>query len=293
MQSVIAHNRRNEMMKTYLTEIPSSPTPRAEKWLVAALACLTLLMPMRSSIAEPNETLGPGDSIRVTVFQNPDLTTETRVSSQGTIKLPLIGDVKVSGMSPGDAVNSIANKLKDENFVRDPQVSISVIQVRSRQVTVLGQVARPGRYALDDTSSKLTDILALAGGISPGGCDIVTLMKVRNGKTEKQEIDVSKMDSTVEQSPNVDVENGDTIFVQRAPMFYIYGEVQHAGSYRLESRMNVMQALSIGGGLTLRGTERGIKIHRNSGDGTLTKIDAKMGDQIHANDIIYVDESFF
>jgi len=167
-----------------------------------------------------------------------------------------------------------------------------VIRVRSRQVSVLGQVARPGRYPLDDTSSNLTDILALAGGVSPTGDDNVTVMVTRNGKTAKLEINVPSMYRTGDLSRNLQLENGDTIFVQRAPVFYIYGEVQRAGSYRLEQGMTVMQALSVGGGVTPRGTDRGVKIRRKTGDGTQA-VDARLTDPVQPDDVIYIRESLF
>src|SRR5258706_9535768 len=118
---------------------------------------------------QSREALGEGDSIRITVFQNPDLTTETRISERGTITFPLVGEISLAGLTPVDAEARIADKLIKGKFVLKPQVSLNVIRVRSRQVSVLGQVARPGRYPLDDTSSNLTDILALAGGVSPTG----------------------------------------------------------------------------------------------------------------------------
>jgi polysaccharide export outer membrane protein len=165
--------------------------------------------------------------------------------------------------------------------------------VRSRQVSVLGQVARPGRYPLDDTSSNLTDILALAGGVSPGGDDNVTVMLTRDGKTIKREINVPTMYRTGDLSRNIQLENGDTIFVQRAPVFYIYGEVQRAGSYRLEQAMTVMQALSVGGGVTPRGTDSGLKIRRRAPDGSFKTISAQLTDMVQADDVIYVRESLF
>src|SRR5581483_2026395 len=94
-------------------------------------------------------------------------------------------------------------------------------------------------------------------------------------------------------SLNVEIENGDTIYVQAAPVFYIYGEVQRAGSYRLEPNMIVMKALSLGGGLTPRGTERGITIHRRMPDGTVRKIEAKLFEPVQPDDVIYVKESLF
>lgn len=264
----------------------------ASRWL-ATLAGVALVGLAVQAYADSRETLGAGDNIRIMVFQNPDLTTETRVSERGTIVFPLIGEVALSGHTPATAGARIAEQLKYGNFLKNPQVTVSVLQVRSRQVSVLGHVARPGRYALDDTSSKLTDILALAGGIGPAGDDSVTVMTRRNGKVEKLEVDVVRMYRGGDLSPNIEVHNGDTIFVQRAPMFYIYGEVQRAGAYRLDPSMVVMHALSLGGGLTPRGTERGLKIHRRMPDGTVGKLDAKLTDPVQPDDVIYVRESLF
>jgi polysaccharide export outer membrane protein len=243
--------------------------------------------------AESRETLGEGDSIRITVFQNPDLATEARISERGTITFPLIGEIALAGLTPEGAQTKIAERLMEEKFVLKPQVSLNVLRVRSRQVSVLGQVARPGRYALDDTSSNLIDILALAGGVNPAGDDNVTVMLTRNGKTEKLDINVPAMYRTGDLSRNIALENGDTIFVQRAPVFYIYGEVQRAGSYRLEQSMTVMQALSVGGGVTLRGTDRGLKIRRRMPDGSFQTIEAHLIDSVQPDDVIYVRESLF
>ena len=257
---------------------------------LAGLALVACAIPVH---AQSREALGSGDSIRITVFQNPDLTTETRISDGGTVAFPLVGEVVLGGRTPTEAGARIAEQLKKGNFIKNPQVTVAVLQVRSRQVSVLGHVARPGRYALDDTSSKLTDILALAGGISPAGDDSVTVTTRRNGKVEKFEVDVVRMYRGGDLSPNVEVQNGDTIFVQRAPVFYIYGEVQRAGAYRLEPSMSVIHALSLGGGLTARGTERGIKLHRRQPDGTVKRLDATLTDALQSDDVIYVKESLF
>ena len=254
--------------------------------------CVALALPA-AAFGQPREILGEGDSIRITVFQNPDLTTETRVSERGTITFPLVGEISLAGLTPAEAEIRIADRLIKGKFVLKPQVSLNIVRVRSRQVSVLGQVARPGRYPLDDTSSNLTDILALAGGVSPTGDENVTVMVRRNGKTAKLEINVPTMYRTGDLSSNLQLENGDTIFVQRAPVFYIYGEVQRAGSYRLEQAMTVMQALSVGGGVTPRGTDRGLKIRRRAADGAIQTIDARLTDPVQPDDVIYVRESLF
>lgn len=260
---------------------------------IVTFILLALLLPATSAIADAEDLLVAGDNIRITVFDNPDLTTETRVSARGTIRFPLIGNVKLAGLTSTTAAERIAAQLKDGNFIRQPQVTVSIVQSRSRQVSVLGQVVRPGRYVIDETGATLTDILALAGGIGPTGDDMVTVIRNRNGNTEKLEIDVQKMYRNGDLSANVEMDNGDTVFVGRAPVFYIYGEVQRAGTYRLEPNTSVMHAISLGGGITVRGTERGLKINRRSADGRLTRVDAQLGDPVKADDIIYVSESLF
>jgi polysaccharide export outer membrane protein len=118
-------------------------------------------------------------------------------------------------------------------------------------------------------------------------------MVKRNGKTSKLEINVPTMYRTGDLSRNLQLENGDTIFVQRAPVFYIYGEVQRSGAYRLEPAMTVMQALSVGGGVTQRGTDRGLKIRRKTPEGTFQSVDARLTDPVQPDDVIYVKESLF
>src|SRR5438552_13855698 len=112
------------------------------RWF-AALAGAALLAFAIQGQADSRETLGAGDSIRITVFQNPDLTTETRISERGTITFPLVGEISLAGLAPVDAEARIAEKLIKGKFVLKPQVSLNVVRVRSRQVSVLGQVARP------------------------------------------------------------------------------------------------------------------------------------------------------
>ena len=123
--------------------------------------------PAQPALAEARlESLGMGDMIRITVFRNPDLTTETKVSERGTIMFPMIGEVAVTGFTPAQVRSAIAAKLKAGGYVVNPEVTVSIAQVNSRQVSVLGNVAKPGRYPLDSVNVKLTDVLATAGGVA-------------------------------------------------------------------------------------------------------------------------------
>ncbi len=126
--------------------------------------------------------LGAGDVIRITVFQNPDLTLETRLSETGQVSYPPLGPINLGGMSVAQAEKRVADGLRSGNFVKQPQVSVLVVQVRGNQVSGSGNVNRPGRYPLELADTRLTDILAAAGGVSQGGADIVTVVGSRNGK---------------------------------------------------------------------------------------------------------------
>jgi len=260
--------------------------------LLLALIAATPAISQTRDASRTNEALGAGDSVRVTVFQNPDLTTEARISPRGTIVFPLVGEVELGGLTPAQAGSRIAEQLRRGGFMVKPQVAVAIQQVRSRQVHVLGQLQRPGNYVLESTGARLTDILTLAGGISATGADRVTVLTHRDGKAITRKIDVPAIFHG-DPATNIEMENGDTIYVERAPVFYIYGEVQRAGAYRLEPNMIVMQALALGGGLTLRATERGIGVHRRLPNGRFTKLEAKLTDPVQADDIVFVRESLF
>jgi polysaccharide export outer membrane protein len=257
-------------------------------------ACL-LSAPAQSQPTQPayEYRLGPGDVVRITVYNNPDLTTEAQITQEGRISFPLIGEVQIGGLEKGQAEQMIARRLGDGGFVVKPQVNLLVLGFKSQQISVLGQVNRPGKYPIEQAST-LADLLAMAGGISQGGADVIThITREADGRTVKRDIDIHEALKTGEMEKNFPVANGDIIFVPRAPLFYIYGEVQRPGAYRLEKEMTVMQALSVGGGLNVRGTERGIRINRHSGDGTIQSIECKMSDKVQENDVIYVKESLF
>lgn len=226
------------------------------------------------------QKLGVGDAVRVTVFQQPDLTTEARINDRGTIAMPLVGDVKVAGLSQAEAAKSIAESLKNGKILKNPQVSVSITTLRSRQVSVLGHVARPGRIALDETSSQLTDVIAASGGIASGGSDIVTVL--RDGKEHK--VNVLKP---------FELQGGETIHVDRAAVVYIYGEVTRGGAYPLVPDMTVMQAIAAGGGITPRGSERRLKLRRAGTDGQLIETDVTLRHPVKADDVIFVKEALF
>ena len=237
--------------------------------------------------------LGAGDSIRISVFQNPDMTLDTRVSEAGTITFPLLGVVRIGGLPVSEAEARIADGLKKGNFVKQPQVTILVVKVTGNQASVLGQVNQPGRYPLEVADTRLTDLLANARGVAATGGDIVVLSGVRGGKPFRLEVDLPTLVGPNGREQDVVVLNGDVLWVDRFPMVYIYGEVQKPGQIRLERGMTLLQGLAAGGGLTLRGTDRGIRVHRKDASGKVQEIKPAMDEPLKDGDVVFVRESLF
>lgn len=237
--------------------------------------------------------LASGDVIRISVYQNPDLTLETRVSEGGALSYPLLGVVRLGGLAISQAERLIADGLKQGGFVKQPSVTIIVLQVRGNQANVLGQVNRPGRYPLDLADTRLTDLLANAGGVSATGGDQLVLTGTRDGKPYRVEVDLPSIFAKGGRELDIPVQNGDVLWVERAPMVYIYGEVQHPGAMRLERGMTLMQALATGGGTTQRGTQKGIAVNRKQADGRIQELKPDMDAQLKDGDVIYVRESLF
>jgi polysaccharide export outer membrane protein len=260
-------------------------------WLIGSLLFLSVAQAQGNNGSDYK--LGSGDQIRIVVFQNPDLTLDTRVSEGGSITYPLIGTVQIGGLTIDAAEQMIANGLKDGGFVQQPQVNIVLGQIRGNQVSVLGQVNRPGRFPLETTNTRVSDLLAMAGGAAPSGSDIVILTGTREGRPFRKEIDFPGIYVEQKDSDDVIVQGGDVLYVHRAPMFYIYGEAQRPGSFRVERGMTIQQALAQGGGPTVRGTEWWLRLHRKNAQGKIERLSPELTDLIQPDDVLYVRESLF
>ena len=258
----------------------------------------TQTQPVAATAAAPaaavaDYRLGAGDVLRISVYQNPDLTLETRVTEAGVVSFPLLGSIRLGGLSVTQAEKLIADGLRNGNFVKQPQVTIAVVQVRGNQASVLGMVNRPGRYPIEVTDMRLSDLLATAGGTTSGGTDVIVVTGMRNGQPFRMEVDLPTLFTSAGRDKDIQIKNGDAIWVDRQPLVYIYGEVQRPGPMRLERGMTLMQTLATGGGLTQRGTEKGIRVHRKTTDGKVQVIQPTMDDRLQDGDVVYVRESLF
>jgi polysaccharide biosynthesis/export protein len=268
--------------------------------LIAACAVMSsaawaqTTVPSSPPAVAPNEyRLGSGDVVRISVFQNPDLTLETRITEAGIISYPLLGNVRLGGLSVTAAEKTISDGLRNGNFVKQPQVTLVVMQVRGNQASVLGQVNRPGRYPIEMADMRLSELLATAGGTAPNGTDVVVVTGNRSGKPFRYEVDLPLLFAPGGSEKDIFVANGDTVWVDRQQVVYIYGEVQRPGPMRLEREMTVLQALATGGGLTQRGTAKGIVVHRKEATGQIKVSEPTMTDKLRDGDVVFVRESLF
>jgi polysaccharide export outer membrane protein len=262
--------------------------------LLLLLACAVLSLASGPGFAQSaREVIGPGDTVRITAYRYPDLTTEARLSEQGSLNVPLVGDMSLKGLTPGQAADRIADRLKRGNYINDPQITVTIVQARSRVVSVLGFVRNPGRYVLDGSTARVSDVIAMAGGLEANGSQKVIIQPPQGeGKGKPVTVDLSSIIEG-DMSKNVDVHGGDSVFVPRAPVVYVYGEVMKGGAYRLEPGMTVMQAISLAGGITPRGSQNRVQKRHRASDGKWQQSDARLTDTIGPDDVIYVRESLF
>lgn len=233
-----------------------------------------------------------GDVLKVLVYGNPDLTIEDKVSAKGEINIPLIGSIKVSGMSPYDAEQKIVYKFVHEGFLKKAQVNIIVVLSRGRQVSVLGQVVNPGKYTIEPGTKTLFDFIAISGGVSAKGSDLITVIRTAENPPKRFSFNVSDLLlglSTEKISiANMDMQAGDVVYIPEAPVFYVYGEVNRPGVYRLKRGMTVIKAMSSAGGLSAKGTDRNLEIIRKH-----QEMEVNLLDPVLAGDVIIVKESLF
>ena len=273
---------------TYMRHMEAPRKLRGTALQPLAFVALLLLAIVSGQVSAQSmrEVIGPGDTVRITAYRNPDL------SDEGKLNVPLVGEISLRGLTPDQAAKRIADRLKSGKYVLDPQITVTVVQARSRLVSILGFVNSPGRYELDGISAKISDVIAMAGGLDPNASDKIVLHPSGAGKSEPVIVDLSSIIQG-DSSRNIEVRGGDSIFVPRASVVYVYGEVQKGGAYRIEPDMTVMQAISLAGGITPRGSESRVQIRRKGSDGKWKQFSVKLTDAVSPDDVIYVREGLF
>jgi polysaccharide export outer membrane protein len=244
-----------------------------------------------------NYIVGPADILRVVVFNEPQMSGHFRVENDGSISLPFLGRVNVGGLTVAAVASTVKLGLAN-GYLRDPQVTVEVLEFRSQSVYVIGEVRNPGKYVLSG-SATLLDALAQAGSTTPAsGADVLILHPRHQvtsaptlpgqGDAEIERVNLRDIE-TGKLSRNVTIRDGDTIFVPKVDRFYVIGMVRNAGSYPLERNTTVLQAISTAGGISERGSDRRLKIVRIVGN-KRKELDAKPTDLVQPGDTIVVPQ---
>lgn len=259
------------------------------------LAMLFLAFPGAAAYAEQDYMIGPDDVVKVTVYNHPDLTATDRVSGEGVIMLPLIGDVKLAGLSVEQAAKKISLLLSD-GFIMDPKVSVFVIEFRSRKIMIMGQVFRPGVFTLSGSTTFL-ELLTLAGGLTKEAGDKATIKrKALDAGREKEgliTIDLRRLIDQGDASLDVMLMDNDSIYIAKAGVFYITGEIRKPDAYKHEEGLTVIKAATMAGGFSDKAAPGRIRIIRKVDRKEKVIERAGMDELILPDDIIIVPESFF
>ena len=280
---------------------PFSPTAASHPirrhvpiWVGPALAVLLLLL-LNNAYGQEYK-IGEGDLLRITVYDNPDLTTEARVSGEGMITVPLIGEIAVNGLTANEIGKKLAG-LFENGYIRNPQINVFISEYRSKKVTVLGEVAKPGLVEMRGEST-LMEVISNAGGITANAGDTLFIQRsiVKRGTDLKSDvtipIDLTKLFEIGDVSLNIPVLDGDSIYVPKAAFVYVSGEVKNPGAYKITKGLTILRSITLAGGFTQKARKSKIEIIRKSTKGEAT-ISAKMDDMVLPDDIIVVPESIF
>jgi len=249
-------------------------------------------------------TLGPGDVLRVNVYDNPDLSQEVTIEADGAFSYPLIGRVQAAGL-PVRQLEGLLAKRFAEGYLVSPQVGVTVTQHKSQQVYVMGAVSKPGPYALQ-RQTTLLEALSTAGGPTPeAGFEVVL-----THATEKQALPsgTSKVSATangqsamrvsLEQlmaggvPQRITLQDGDVVYVPAAAFVYVTGEIQRPGRYRLEKDTTIQKAVSLAGGFTKFAATKSMTVQRMV-DGKRLDFQAGSDDLLQADDVVVVRPSLF
>jgi polysaccharide export outer membrane protein len=262
-------------------------TKRILRFLTVWLGVLAIGAAACVAARAAGRLLTTSDVVSIKVVNQPDMDTTTRVETDGTVSFPYVGRIKAAGLTEDQVAHEIENRLASRQIVTEPHVLVEITTFGT-QASVQGQVGTPGVYTLDRPTT-LTQLLARAGGVKDSGGPIL----VRRGGAVIKRFEAKDVQNGRGPGAHLLIQNNDEIFVDLVPFFYIYGYVNKTGEYPLIRPLTVQQAISIGGGLELLGSEGRIYIKRKSANGETEQVPASLDDQVQPGDTIVVNERIF
>lgn len=266
---------------------------------LALIASLILVRPVAAQVSD--YVIGAQDVLTITIYDQPDMSGKFKVEGDGSFTFPLIGRVKAAGQTLRSVEDELKKRLED-GYLRNPQVTVAIESYQSQRIFILGEVRAPGSYALSGDMT-LIEALSRAGATTPSAADEILIVRPAPGKQAGPTMPDQADDSSVihvnirdlqegDLSKNVILKDGDTVVVPKAQAVYVFGQVRQPGAYAIEKGTTVLQALSLAGGVTDRGSTGRIKIVRTI-DGKKKEVKAKLTDVVEPGDTLIVAERFF
>ncbi len=298
---------------------PGSKVANSMRWfscgflLLAFVACSFSLSPSGScpqggclswscAAAQLDYEIGPEDELAITVWDHPDLTRKIRVSLEGKISFPLIGEVVAAGLTPIQLENEIKSLLA-KDYIVNPHVSVQVTEYRSQKVSIIGEVTSPGSYPLTRKTS-LVEAIAMAGGVKQEADHEIMIVRPKTGNPGRTPLMPDQVDPNDvikvpirdilegEKTARIEVRNGDTIFIPKIKVFYVTGEVKRPGQYTFMKGMTILHAVSTAGGFTEKAARKKLKVVREKGN-KKEELSLNPESLIEPGDTIVVPESFW
>lgn len=244
-----------------------------------------------SGVSAQDYLVGPGDVLSITVYDNDDLKTKVRVSSDGTIVMPLLGQVNVSKLSVSAITEKLTSLLAD-GYIVNPQVNVFVDEFRSKKVVILGNVNKPGLIELNGPTTFL-ELVSKAGGFDKDAGDTATIKRKGNPQDNVIVINLTSLVQGGDLSQNVQINDEDTVYITKAGMCYVTGEVENPGTYSCGEGATVLKLVTLAKGFTGKASKSGIDIVRMEGDKKTVFENVSIDTPVQHNDVIVVPESFF
>ena len=243
--------------------------------------------------------IGLNDEVKVTVFDEPDLSTMYRVDADGSISFPLIGRVQAAGTTLSELQQRITTMLA-AGYIKNPQVRVEVEGYKSQSVIVSGEVRAPGKVPMTGTMT-LIEALAAAGSPTSSASNEVSISRQKRNAagvvTDENDVDIIRVNLKLLQlgqaGRDIQLQDGDLINVPKAQTFYITGQIRNPGSLVWDPGMTVQQAVALAGGLTERGSDRRIKADRFGPDGKVSEVGLNLEDKVQPNDTIKISSRIF
>jgi polysaccharide biosynthesis/export protein len=245
------------------------------------------------SVAAPAKyMIGAQDLLKITVFDEPDLTNSYRVDGDGFITFPYISRVPASGLTLGELQDRIRTLLS-AGFIKNPQVRVEIGEFKSQSVLVSGEVRQPGKITMTGAMTLLEALAAAGSPTSAASSELTIAHPKRPGEQGDADlVRINWKDLQLGKGTDVALQDQDLINIPKAQTFFITGQVRNGGPYVLEPGTTMQQAIAMAGGLNERGSDRGITVTRLV-NGKSTDIKVTLEDKVQPNDTIMIRNRFF